>query len=364
MPPYVPPLLPYSILLLSVVFILSSSSYAFSFCPSTSSFGICRNAQDTSHLDRHALSSLSSLSPLSSLSSHSPLSSLSSSSSSSLSPLSSLSYRSSLPHSPPSFLPPPSAPSSLLPLCRPNRYRHGQHRRQSNSSSLSSSSSLLPSTVVPQTIQPTVTSPSPSTHRPSSSLSSPLRPSSLSSLFAEALRSPLSRVIFFHPPLLLQIVLAISFYFLHMLVLSKHSLPLPFELIPNPWNMFTAVGLDTVAGVVAAVALYLPNTNNNTNNTNRTPITTATTAMVTAAIVTTTAATRARTSSQLSEQFACSSFAYQTEFHRLTTTFVYLKGICLCLCIIVSVVLFYVCCCCVHGMYVYQLMYKMFVIHI
>ena len=52
-------------------------------------------------------------------------------------------------------------------------------------------------------------------------------------------------------PILLQCLLAFVFYLVHTLVLSRHVLPFPVQLIPNNEGLFQSIGLDTLAGVVA-----------------------------------------------------------------------------------------------------------------
>eukprot|EP00922_Rhytidocystis_sp_ex-Travisia-forbesii_P029479 GHVS01043108.1.p1 GENE.GHVS01043108.1~~GHVS01043108.1.p1 ORF type:complete len:712 (+),score=135.40 GHVS01043108.1:43-2178(+) len=181
----------------------------------------------------------------------------------------------------PSFIPPRCSGLSLLPSFRSinGHHRHRQclksppsYYRRPNchtrlhlpcpSSSLFSTSSSAPISAVSENA-PSVLSSLPSLWR--RRCRRPLLSffSSLSSLLAAKTMGsslPLYCFLFHRPPLLLQVVVALSFYFLHMLVLSKHSVPLHFELIPNPWNMFTSVGLDTIAGVIAGLLLvYVPN---------------------------------------------------------------------------------------------------------
>jgi hypothetical protein len=48
------------------------------------------------------------------------------------------------------------------------------------------------------------------------------------------------------PPL--QLVVAVGFYLVHMLLLSKNCIPLPFQLLPNEHGFFQSIGLDSLAG--------------------------------------------------------------------------------------------------------------------
>lgn len=49
----------------------------------------------------------------------------------------------------------------------------------------------------------------------------------------------------------------IALYFFHMLVLSKVAVPFPFQLLPNTHGLFQSIGMDSLAGKLAAAAHQL-----------------------------------------------------------------------------------------------------------
>ena len=57
-----------------------------------------------------------------------------------------------------------------------------------------------------------------------------------------------------------QVALGLGFYIFHTLVLSRHVIPFPVQLIPNESGLFQSIGLDTLAGflVVASALAWRP----------------------------------------------------------------------------------------------------------
>jgi hypothetical protein len=53
---------------------------------------------------------------------------------------------------------------------------------------------------------------------------------------------------------LAQLIVGLGFYLLHTLVLSRHLLPFPYQLIPNNSGLFQSIGWDELAGLITVIA--------------------------------------------------------------------------------------------------------------
>ncbi len=58
-------------------------------------------------------------------------------------------------------------------------------------------------------------------------------------------------------PPLVQLILLISTYIMHLLVLTQHSIIFPIQIIPNDKGWFQSIGLDSVAGIISFISIGL-----------------------------------------------------------------------------------------------------------